>query len=406
MRFLSPPAFGLALALTGRQVNAGSAAQPPVDAVTDLLNAHVDHRTVLAAVDARNKRVVDSFLNENKHGDYLMAIDYAVHEHTISLDTQHEHFLGFTDSGDMEFSSPDTPDVLLSLHPGTFIFGSHEGQWNAKVDGEHARRQVRSAATGITLSRKVVKVERLEDSLGSRLRVKSVPCHPQEAVADARMSMSMNFTKLAPVPHRERSRDRRLDAFCDESCKVHEYYSDVEGANDLVNICDQCFEYKKQWSALNFNWDDQERKAAIPEFNLVGGEGVTCKDCYAYIGSSMELEFAFSGLSVTHFKVSVGGEYAFNYNIQLDNPTFPVFYHQSVYDVNEAIEQRADLTPNLDFGLGYAGCGEDSFPCFVDASITGEFEIQGERAILPRTTASAGGSVSAVHARVCAYMCV
>lgn len=85
----------------------------------------------------------------------------------------------------------------------------------------------------------------------------------------------------------------------------------------------------------------------MPEFNVGNGEGVKCTNCYAKLGSELVVELAFDGLTVNHFKFTIGGGFLYSYTVTVDNPVFPLFFKESADDLEKKVPPAMKITPNI-----------------------------------------------------------
>mmetsp|Transcript_18923 Transcript_18923/g.35092 ORF Transcript_18923/g.35092 Transcript_18923/m.35092 type:complete len:1244 (+) Transcript_18923:51-3782(+) len=268
----------------------------------------VDHKRVLKALRSPTQGMQETISHHTLHGPVTGEYGFTMAE-SINLD-DHQAFAGVNPEqhNKLHFNG-DHDDIVV----GTYILGSHEGEWNNQIEESAGRRLLGPSAEGITLSRRVVAVEKFE---GNTI-VTTEAAHPQEAVASSMLKVSFKGSKspAARLPHRSLSGNRELSRWCEDACASTEYYQPDGGD---IAICDMCFEYDPSFSLFNFNYDATTRKAKEHTVNL-GLSGVECDECWAYLGADMDLELEFSGISIKHFKLEVGGSFGFNYDFKMNN---------------------------------------------------------------------------------------
>ena len=98
----------------------------------------------------------------------------------------------------------------------------------------------------------------------------------------------------------------------------------TDGVKIQIDLCYKCFDLTKaNYEKVRFNWDTLKKSPIYPEFKLGNGEGVVCHNCFAYFGTQIDFELEFTSAYLKRFKVTYGGTIGMNYNITLDDPTFP-----------------------------------------------------------------------------------
>ena len=246
---------------------------------------------------------------------YAIQIEYDLHERVFNLDELELH--AFHESDDILVFRPNTP---TSFMVGDMLVGSHLGSWNDQHDLSSITRKV---DTGITFSRVITSVTESEDG---KTHVTTRAGHVQEAVTSSRFNLTINgnqdFSAL------EEDVDGRRLSYCNSACSSHEYFS-FQRTNpaEVLKICSGCFEYHKRFALLNMNfdmpyWESNRPNSRRVTPNVPVASGLTCKDCYAYIGANLNLELEFTREYVKHFKLEVDGLISAKLDLNLDYGEF------------------------------------------------------------------------------------
>ena len=161
--------------------------------------------------------------------------------------------------------------------------------------------------------------------------------NPQQAVTRSGMKLNLNFTE--PIRDLEKfsrrlDEDQDLKKWCEEACEERIFYqkaADPDLPQEMeVDICYKCFDVTKaHLEFVKFNYNVATQEPLYPEFKIGNGEGIVCRDCYAYLGTRIEFELEYTSLYLKRFKLMYGGNIGFNYNITIDDPTFPPFWESN-----------------------------------------------------------------------------
>ncbi|GMH64345.1 hypothetical protein TrST_g2472 [Triparma strigata] len=311
----------------------------------------VNHDLLLRAVRNGAKLGYVSY-DVDLHDDfqYVLEMEVDVHDNVKILDDHHSELHSFVHSDGSQMVFNDLPS---GWKVGDHIIGSHDGRWNEIVDFDHP------LGYGVTLSRKIEKMQK--DRSSGKTTVVTSMANPQQAVTRSGMKLNLNFTE--PIRDLEKfsrrlDEDQDLKKWCEEACEERIFYqkaADPDLPQEMeVDICYKCFDVTKaHLEFVKFNYNVATQEPLYPEFKIGNGEGIVCRDCYAYLGTRIEFELEYTSLYLKRFKLMYGGNIGFNYNITIDDPTFPPFWESNYEKFPEEEGPGAlKITPNTMIPIG------------------------------------------------------
>ncbi|GMH93073.1 hypothetical protein TL16_g12530 [Triparma laevis f. inornata] len=316
----------------------------------------VNHDLLLGAVrDGAKFGYVQYEVDLHDDFQYVLEMEVDVHPSVKILDDTHSHLHSIPTSDARTIIFNDLPK---GWKVGDHILGSHDGRWNDLVDFEHP------IGYGVTLSRRIEGIRR--DRNSGKTTVTTSMANPQKAVTRSGMKLNLNFTEPIRDPEKLRQQkfsrkldeDQDLKKWCESACQERAYYQKEALPDETqemeVDICYKCFDVTKaHLEFVKFNYDVATQKPLYPEFKIGNGEGIVCRDCYAYLGTRIEFELEYTSLYLKRFKLMYGGNIGFNYNITIDDPSFPPFWESNYEKFPEEEGPGAlQITPNTRIPIG------------------------------------------------------
>jgi len=313
---------------------------------------HVNHDLVFDAARSQNGMGYVAYeVDLHPQFQYVLEMEVDVNpETTHVLDDAVENLLSVEGEGGSQLVFSTLPK---GWSVGDHIVGSHEGRWNELFDLEHP------IGYGVTYSRIVAKMHK--DRRTGHYRLFTTKANPQSVVSRSGMKLALNFTEAIRDTEgfsRRLEDDANLKKWCEDACKEREYYRKEASVEELaemeVDICYKCVDFSKAHKEIiNFNFDSHTMAPLYPEFNIGNGEGIVCHDCYAYLGTRIDFELEYTSLYVKRFKLMYGGHIGFNYNVTIDDPTFPPFWETNYEKFPEPDGPGAlKITPEVRIPIG------------------------------------------------------